>query len=135
MALYGWPTKKILSFRWSKKAKITLEATCFWQNISICILKFSSIFIYNGSLPMKSYQIFKISKRFDKEREKTLMQQSMRKERLRKVGLCFITGCFMKSFNMIINNFFFASSFTVQFLLFDIRMTQEISKGEVGNDK
>ena len=107
MALYGWPTKKILSFRWSKKAKITLEATCFWQNISICILKFSSIFIYNGSLPMKSYQIFKISKRFDKEREKTLMQQSMRKERLRKVGLCFITGCFMKSFNMIINNFLF----------------------------
>ena len=106
MALYGWPTKKILSFRWSKKVKITLEATCFWQNISICILKFSSIFIYNGSLPMKSYQIFKISKRFDKEREKTLMQQSMRKEKQRKVGLCFITGCFIKSFNMIINHFF-----------------------------
>ena len=136
MALYGWPTKKILSFRWSKKAKITLEATCFWQNISICILKFSSIFIYNGSLPMKSYQIFKISKRFDKEREKTLMQQSMRKEKQRKVGLCFITGCFIKSFNMIINHFFcFASSFAAQFLIFDVRMTQEISKGEVGNDK
>ena len=66
-----------------------------------------SIFIYNESLPMKSYQFFKICKRFDKEREKTLMQQSMRKERLRKVGLCFITGCFMKSFNMIINNFLF----------------------------
>ena len=41
---------------------------------------------------MKSYQYFKICKRFDKEREKTLMQQSMRKEKLRKVGLCFITG-------------------------------------------
>ena len=45
---------------------------------------------------MKSYQIFKISKRFDKEREKTLMQQSMRKEKLRKVGLCFITGCIIQ---------------------------------------
>ena len=56
---------------------------------------------------MKSYQFFKISKRFDEEREKTLMQQSMRKERPRKVGLCFITGSFMKSFNMIINNFLF----------------------------
>ena len=31
-----------------------------------------SIFIYNESLPMKSYQFFKICKRFDKEREKTL---------------------------------------------------------------
>ena len=66
-----------------------------------------SIFIYNESLPMKSYQFFKICKRFDKEREKkTLVQQSMRKEKPRKVGLCFITGCFIKSFNMIINHFF-----------------------------
>ena len=24
-----WPTKKILGFRWSKKAKITLETTAF----------------------------------------------------------------------------------------------------------
>ena len=55
---------------------------------------------------MKSYQFFKVCKRFDKERETTLMQQSMRKEKLRKVGLCFITGCLIKSFNMIINHFF-----------------------------
>ena len=52
------------------------------------------------------------------------MQQSMRKEKLRKVGLCFITCCFC-----------FASSFAAQFSLFDIRMTQEISKGELGNGK
>ena len=85
---------------------------------------------------MKSYQFFKICKRFGKEREKTLMQQSMRKEKLRKVGLCLIKGCFIKSFNMIINHFFcFASSFAHQFLLFDIRMTQDISKREVGNGK
>ena len=43
-----------------------------------------SIFIYNESLPMKSYQFFKICKCFDKEREKTLLQQSMRREKLRK---------------------------------------------------
>ena len=55
---------------------------------------------------MKSHQFFKICIRFDKEREKTLMQLSMRKEKLRKVGLCFITGCLIKSFNMIINHFF-----------------------------
>ena len=80
---------------------------------------------------MKSYQFFKTYKRFNKEREKTLMQQS-RKEKLKKVGLCFITGCFIKSFNVIINYFFvFASSFVAQFLLLDIRMTQE----GVGNGK
>ena len=39
---------------------------------------------------MKSCQFFKINKRFYKKREKTVTQQSMRKEKLRKVGLCFI---------------------------------------------
>ena len=58
------------------------------------------------ALPMKSYEFFKICKSFDKEREKTLMQESMRKEKPRKVGLCFITDCFISSFNMIINHFF-----------------------------
>ena len=33
-----------------------------------------SIFISNESLPMKSYQFFKIYERFDKEIEKTLIQ-------------------------------------------------------------
>ena len=56
---------------------------------------------------MKSDQFFKILRCFDKKREKMLMQQSMRKEKLRKIGLCFITGCFIKSFNMIINHFLF----------------------------
>ena len=37
---------------------------------------------------------------------------------------------------MIINHFFcFASSFAAQFLLFHIKMTQEISKRELGNGK
>ena len=39
------PTKNILGFRWSKKAKITLETIDFWQNISISIFKFSP-FLY-----------------------------------------------------------------------------------------
>ena len=41
-------------------------------------------------MPMKSYQFLKIYKLFDKEKEKKLMQQSMRKEKQRKVGLCLI---------------------------------------------
>ena len=81
---------KTLGFRWSKKAKIMLEIISFWQNISLSIFRFFSIFIYNESLPMKSYQFFKICKRFDKERGKTLMQQSMSKEKQRKFGLFYI---------------------------------------------
>ena len=58
-----------------------------------------SIFIYNESLPIKSYQFLKIYKRFEKKKkrkkEKILMQPSMRKEKLRKVELCFTTGCFI----------------------------------------
>ena len=63
---------------------------------------------------MKSHQFFKINKRFDKEREKTLIQQSMRKEKLRKYGLCVITGYFIKPFKMTINHFFFNRSFCSQ---------------------
>ena len=55
--------------------------------------QFFSIFLYNQSFPMKPYQFFKIYKRFCKDREKTLKQQSMRKEKLRKVELCFIKPC------------------------------------------
>ena len=78
---------------------------------------------------MKSFQFFKIYKRFNEERKKIIMQQSMRKEKLRKVGLCFITGCFIKSFNMMINHFLFHKlifCFAAQFSLFHIRMKQEI---------
>ena len=39
-------TKKILGFKWYKKAKITLEIIGFWQNISIDIFKFFP-FLYN----------------------------------------------------------------------------------------
>ena len=31
---HGWPAKKILGFKCSKKAEITLETKSFWQNIS-----------------------------------------------------------------------------------------------------
>ena len=77
-----------------------LETISFWQNNSISIFKFSP-YICNERLPMKSYQFFKIYKHSDKEKDKTLMQQSMRKEKLRNLGLCFTTGCFIKYFNII----------------------------------
>ena len=51
---HGWPAKKILGFRWSKKAEIALESISFWQNISISFFKLSPF------LSIKSYQFFKI---------------------------------------------------------------------------
>ena len=83
---HGWLTKKSLGFRWSKKARITLETLSFWQNISITIFQFFFIFINNESLSTKSDQF----------------QYSMRKEKLTETGICFITGCIKKSFKMII---------------------------------
>ena len=51
---HGWPPKKIVSFRWSKKADITLETISFWENTSISIFKFSPF------LSIKSHKFFKI---------------------------------------------------------------------------
>ena len=39
---------------------------------------------------MKSYQFFKIYKRFHKKREKTVIQQSMRKEKTEKSWILFL---------------------------------------------
>ena len=61
---HGWPAKKKLGFRWSKKAKKTLETISFGQNISISNFKFSP------SLSIKSYQFFKIYNCVDKKIEK-----------------------------------------------------------------
>ena len=42
---HGWPRKKMLGFRWSKKANTTLETISFWQIIFISIFRFSP-FLY-----------------------------------------------------------------------------------------
>ena len=98
---HGWSTKKILGFRCSKRAKITSETINFGQNISISIFKFSP-----SLYTMKSCQWnLSISQNFDKERESTDAAVN-KKRKLRKVGLCFTTSCFIKTFNMIINQFF-----------------------------
>ena len=51
---------------------------------------------------MKSYQFFKICKRFDKEREKTVNE----KKKTDNILTLFYNRL-LKSFNMIINLFFF----------------------------
>ena len=86
-----------------------------------------SIFIYNESFPMKSYQFFKIYKRFYEKREKTVIQQSMRKDwaklKFFKWQLIIFSSTDLFVHMIIIIIFYFASLFTAQFLLFDFRMT------------
>ena len=72
---------------------------------------------------MKSYHFFKTYKCFDNKRERTLIQQSLRKLKNEQAGLCFITGCFI------------ISQAHPQCLLFIIRMMQEISNREIGSGK
>ena len=60
-----------------------LETEVFGETILSVI---SDFLHFNESLPMKSYQSFKIYIRFYKKREKTLLQQSIKKEKLRKFG-------------------------------------------------
>ena len=56
---------------------------------------------------IKSCQFFRFYKRFCKEREKTLHAQcSVKIKKLGKGGLCFVTGCFIKLFKIIINHFY-----------------------------
>ena len=40
MSTTGWPSKKILDFRWSKKAKITLEIKDFGETFLSVFLNF-----------------------------------------------------------------------------------------------
>ena len=141
---HSWPTKKILSLRWLKKVKIKLETKVFGETF---LSVFSNFLHFNESLLMKSYQLFKIYIRFYKKREKALIQQSMRKEKLRKFGLYFIKHVILwlwkwqlisfSSIGLFVHKifFYFTSSFTTQFMFFDVGMTQEISKGEIRNDK
>ena len=77
-------------------AEITLETISFWQNISISIFKFSLF------LSIKSYQFFKIYERVDKY-SRTVVNEKRKTERS---WTFFITVCFIKPFQIIINHFF-----------------------------
>ena len=105
-----------------------------------------SIFTYNESFPKKSSQFFKIFIRFYKKREHTHAAFNEQSKTEKTWTLFYLTGYFM-TLKVAINHFFFnrsfssqdlfyfTSSFTAQFLFFDVRLTQEISKGEIGNNK
>ena len=109
---HGWPTKKILCFWWSKKTKTTLQTIRFWQSISIRIFKFSPFLYTMKACQWNLIYFSKFANASIRKEKKKLMKQSMRKKKLREVGLCFITGCFIKSFNRMINRFFVSQPYS-----------------------
>ena len=68
---HGWPTKKILAFRWSKKTKITLETISFGENISISIFKFSP-FLYMKACPSNLINFSKFANALERKEKKYL---------------------------------------------------------------
>ena len=76
---------------------------------------------------MKPYKFLKFTKTLIK-RQNTLTHKSMRKKKLRKAGVYFITAGFINPFIMIINDIFFSQThlqrlfFFFFFLVFDIRL-------------
>ena len=103
--MVGRRRKLGLGLKRSKKAKITLETIIFWQNISISTLNFFPFLYTMKACQWNLINFSEFENTVIRKEKKTLMQQSMTKEKLRKAGLCFITGCFIKSFNMIIGHF------------------------------
>ena len=91
-----------------------------------------SIFIYNEGLLMKSDQFFKYTNALIRKEKKH--SYSRKKKNWQKLDFVF-NRLFYKALLIIIHFSYFASSFTVQFPLFDIRMMKKISKYVTGNGK
>ena len=131
-----WPTKKILGFRWSKKAKIPWETISFWWNISISTFSFSLFLYIMKGCRWNLINFSKFTNALIRKEKKHSYSSQWENKNWAKVWLCFITSCFIKPFKMIIISFFISqASFAAQFLPFVIRMTQEILKVDIESDK
>ena len=131
-----WPTKKILGFRWSKKAKIPLETISFWWNISISTFSFSLFLYIMKGCRWNLINFSKFTNALIRKEKKHSYSSQWENKNWAKVWLCFITSCFIKPFKMIIISFFISqASFAAQYLPFVIRMTQEILKVDIESDK
>ena len=93
----AWLMKKIF--------KITLETILFWQNISISIFKFSPLLYAMKACPWNLINFAKFASALIRKKKKPLRSSQWEKKNWVKLDFCFITGCFIKAFNMIMNTF------------------------------
>ena len=98
---HGCPMKKILGFRWSEKVKIMLETISLFCEIFLSVYIYNFVHFYiQWKVADETLPIF--------QNLQTLLSgmgnntytadKSKWEKKLRKVGLCFITGCFIKLF-------------------------------------
>ena len=74
---HGWPMKKFLGCRWSKKAKITLETKDFWQNISFNIYKFSPFSYIMKACRWNLINFSKFTNAFKRKEKKRVFYKSL----------------------------------------------------------
>ena len=84
----GWCSllAKILGFRWSKKAKITLETIGFWQNISISIFKFSLFLCTMKACQWNLINFSKLANDLIRKEKKHLCSSQWEKKQWEKLG-------------------------------------------------
>ena len=82
---YAWSTKKILGFRWSKKAKITLETISFWWNTSIGIFKFSPFLYTMEACQWNLINFWKFTNSLIRKKKKRLCSSQWEKKNREKL--------------------------------------------------
>ena len=115
-------------------AKIALETKSFWQIISVSIFKISPILhIIKAWWQWNLINFLNFANAFITKDKKTCMQQSLRIEKVGKVGLSFITGCFINSIKMMINHCFVNRTFCSKGIYFFGKLLRKkYQKGELG---
>ena len=76
---------KILGFRWSKKAKITLKTISFWPNISIGIFKFSPILYTMKACRWNLINFLKLTNAFIRKEKKLSYSSQWEKKNWEKL--------------------------------------------------
>ena len=99
----------------------------FWVKYFYQYFQIFSIFIYNEIL-----SIFQKLQTLWQGKKKTPIQQPMTKEKLRKNGLCFITGCFIKPFKIIISFYILQAHSQHNFRFLLSGWCKKYQKGKLG---
>ena len=92
-----WQKKKILSFRWSIKVKITLETINFWQNISFSIFKFFLLSYIMKACWWNLINFSKFTKAFIRKEKKHSCSSQWEKKNWEKLETLFYNRLFCKA--------------------------------------
>ena len=139
--LSQWDTKQtrkltryfVLGFRWSKRAKITLETISFCQNISISIFKFSPFFYTVKVCQWNLINFSKFENALIRKKKKHLRSSHWEKKYWEKLDFLLKKCGLIKTFNMIINHFLISQAYSQPKFCFLISgRRKKYQKGKLG---